>query len=48
MGYLGPHSPQLCVGSIQHMIFQEGDQVPYYLPPNLHEIRKHDDIRSKQ
>ena len=48
MGYLGPHSPQLCVGSIQHMVFQEGDQGPYYLPPNLQEIRKYDEIRGKQ
>jgi hypothetical protein len=38
IGYLGPQSPQLSVGSIQHMVFQEGDQGPYYLPPNIQEI----------
>ncbi len=34
MGYLGPHSPQLYVESIQHRVFQEVDQGQYYLPPN--------------
>ena len=48
MGYLGPHSPQLSVGSIQHMVFQKDDQGPYYLPPNLQEIQKLDEIRGKK
>jgi hypothetical protein len=41
-GFLGPHSPKLQVGSIQYMVFQDFDEGPYYLPPNLQQIRKHD------
>jgi hypothetical protein len=29
-GYLGPHSPVLQVGDIQHMVFQETDVGPFY------------------
>jgi len=47
-GFLGPHSPKLQVGSIQHMVFQDFDEGPYYLPPNLQQIRKHDEVRGKK
>jgi len=36
------------VGSIQHMVFQDFDEGPYYLPPNLQQIRKHDEVRGKK
>ncbi len=47
-GITWTNTPQLCVGNIQHMVFQEGDQVSYYLPPNIQENRKHDEIRGNK
>ena len=36
------------MGSIQYMVFQDFDEGPYYLPPNLQQIRKHDEVRGKK
>jgi len=47
-GFLGPHSPKLQVGDTQSMIFENEDEGPYYMPSNLQQVRKHDEIRGKK
>ena len=44
-GYLGPHSPVLRVGDIQHMVFQETDAGPFYLSPVLQNLDHYDEIK---
>lgn len=41
-GCLGPHSPSLCIGDIQHLQFQEGDEGPYCLVPEERQERRFD------
>ena len=47
-GFLGPHSPKLTVGDFQSMVFENEDDGPFYMPPNLQQIRKHDEVRGKK
>jgi hypothetical protein len=44
-GFLGPHSPKLKVGDMQHMQFQEEDEGPYYMDPIQRQLRKYDEIK---
>jgi hypothetical protein len=44
-GYLGPHSPVLQVGDIQHMVFKETDAGPFYLSSVIRNIRRYDEIK---
>jgi hypothetical protein len=44
-GFLGPHSPKLKNGDMQHMQFKEEDEGPYYMDPIQRQLRKYDEIK---
>ena len=44
-GFLGPHSPKLKVGDMQHMQFQREEKGPYYMDPIQWQLRKYDEIK---
>jgi hypothetical protein len=45
-GYLGPHSLQ--VGDIQKMVFEEGDDGPYYMKPINQQLHHYDQVKGKK
>ncbi len=47
-GFLGPHSPQLKVGDIQYMQFQESDVGPYYMPALQQQLQRYDEIKGEK
>jgi hypothetical protein len=47
-GFLGPHSPQLKVGDIQYMQFQESDVGPYYMPVIQQQLQRYDEIKGEK
>ncbi len=47
-GYLGPHSPKLQVGDIQKMVFEEGDDGPYYMNPINRQLHRYDQVKGKK
>jgi len=46
-GFLGPHSPILKVDDIQHMAFQESDEVPFYMNEIFQETCWHNESGGK-
>jgi hypothetical protein len=47
-GFLGPHSPQLKVGDIQYMQYQESDIEPYYMPAIQQQLQRYDEIKGEK
>ena len=46
-GCFGSNNPTLCVGDVQHMVFQSTDEGPFYLSPEEH-VRRCDDHQTGQ